>query len=113
MSTEPVFYDPQGTRRKRVNLWTAALGGGLAVITTFFWVSFSVVPLLPKVKGLSEHRPAHLIPKLPDIDRRRALFQAAQARQELNREVAQDRKSLTSVGQKSAPGSPIVAAFYA
>lgn len=113
MSTDPVFFDPEGTRRKRANWGTAALGVLLAVVTTFFWVSFSVVPLLPKVKGLSDRRPSRLIPKLPDVDKRRAMFQAAQARQTLNKEVTKDRLNLQVRADKSPAGSPIVAAFYA
>jgi cellulose synthase/poly-beta-1,6-N-acetylglucosamine synthase-like glycosyltransferase/peptidoglycan/xylan/chitin deacetylase (PgdA/CDA1 family)/spore germination protein YaaH len=118
MSNEPVFFDPKGTRRKRVSLGAAAFGLALAVITTAFWVSFSVVPLLPKVKGLSDslHRPSRLIPKLPDVDKRRALFQASKARQQLNEEVASDRKKYDAAKAKaikSPAGSPIVAAFYA
>lgn len=118
MSPKPVFFDPQGTRRKRVSFWAASLGLIFAILTTAFIVSFSVVPLLPKVKGLSDslHRPNRLIPRLPDVDKRRAMFLANKARQELNAEIVKDRKALAlenANAQKAPAGSPIVAAFYA
>lgn len=118
MSPKPVFFDPQGTRRKRVSFWAASLGLIFAIVTTAFIVSFSVVPLLPKVKGLSDslHRPNRLIPRLPDVDKRQAMFLAGKARQQLKQEIAKDKKRIDAerAAAKEAPaGSPIVAAFYA
>ncbi|HWA82424.1 MAG TPA: glycosyl hydrolase family 18 protein, partial [Fimbriimonadaceae bacterium] len=118
MSPKPVFFDPQGTRRKRVSFWAASLGLMVAIVTTAFIVSFSVVPLLPKIKGLSDtfHRPTRLIPRLPDVGKRQAMFLASRARQELNQEIAKDRKRIEAekaAAKKAPAGSPIVAAFYA
>jgi cellulose synthase/poly-beta-1,6-N-acetylglucosamine synthase-like glycosyltransferase/peptidoglycan/xylan/chitin deacetylase (PgdA/CDA1 family)/spore germination protein YaaH len=116
----PVFFDPHGTRRKRVNLWAAALGVLLAVVTTAVLVSFTIVPLLPRVKGLSDtlnlRRPNRLIPALPDVDKRKALFEANKERLALNQVIATDMKRKAAeraTAKKSPPGSPISAAFYA
>lgn len=126
MNTQPVFFDPHGKRPKRASFWAALFLLILAVGTTAFWVSLSVVPLLPKVKGLSDtlHKThlipklpeGRLIPKLPDEGKRQAMFLATKARQELNQELAKDKAKLEqqkATAQKSPVGSPVVAAFYA
>ncbi len=115
--SKPVFFDEKGTRSKRVNFWAASLLLILAVVTTTVLVSLTVVPLLPKIKGLNEtiRRPKSLIPGLPSIDKRRSTFLETKAKLTLEKEIKADAKRFAAAmknAQKPPPGSPIVAAFY-
>ncbi|HTQ08920.1 MAG TPA: glycosyltransferase [Fimbriimonadaceae bacterium] len=113
--SSPVFFDPGGMRGKRMSFWAAALMLTLAVLTTAVIASLSVVPLLPRIPGLSSKipHPKSLIPALPNLDKRRIQYLQSSAKQDLEKEIAAERKHRAAEKAPAVPqGSPIVAAFY-
>lgn len=114
MSQDPVFYDPHGKRRNRflqVVLGVGVIGAVLAVV---FWITLSVAPKLPKIRGYSGDnvgRPSFLASTL-DADARQSAFLALKARRALLERQALDAKN-PKVVPKGKPTSRVVAGFYA
>jgi len=113
--SQPVFFDPEGTRGKRVSFWAAALMLVLAIVTTAVIASLSVIPLLPRIPGISARfpKPKSLVLALPNLDKRRIQYLQNQAKLALDKEIAAERKKRAAQKTpKPPPGTPIVAAFY-
>ncbi len=105
MSTTPVFFDPHGKRKRVFSRSVLLVIAASVSISILFAITVLVAPSLAQpLTGQKKHS---FIPGLgTKFDRKFAL-----ARAKLATEIAKEKGP--SRGQRLAPGSPIMAAFYA
>ncbi len=106
MDNQPIFFDPEGKRTRRLSRIAVVFSAIAAVVTTIFVLSLLAIPAIP---GQASARRGNWIPGMPDAKNRRQPL-TGKARKELMADV--DR---TKTHFRNPPKSVnrIVAAFYA
>ena len=117
MRDSQVFLDPSGRRWRRLKHAGLLSALAAAVGATLFTVSLLVVPLLPKLPGVSGPGARSFrqgVPFLPNRQERLNTYLLRKSRSDLWREIRRAQEASKRKVQASAPPAEgIVAAFYA